>query len=80
MREQEERFVLVALVDGSDRVGDFDADTAVSNLFEMEWPRGSGTLASFPEIDRAAWVALDDAEALLAKGQRPFVDRLRTLH
>ena len=59
------------------RAGDFDAVAAVSNTFEMEWPRGSGRLQSFPEIDRAAWVTLDDAERLLAKGQRPFVDRLR---
>ncbi|MEM8706074.1 MAG: NUDIX domain-containing protein [Actinomycetota bacterium] len=59
------------------RAGDFDADAAVSNTFEMEWPRGSGRMQSFPEIDRAAWVTLDDAERLLAKGQRPFVDRLR---
>ena len=59
------------------REGDFDADVAVSNTFEMEWPRGSGRTQTFPEIDRAAWVALDEVEMLLAKGQRPFVARLR---
>ncbi|MEO0493932.1 MAG: NUDIX domain-containing protein [Actinomycetota bacterium] len=61
------------------RVGDFDADAVVSNTFEMEWPRGSGRLQTFPEIDRAAWVPLDEAERLLAKGQRPFVERVRSL-
>lgn len=59
------------------REGDFDTETAVSNTFEIEWPRGSGTVQTFPEIDRAAWVSLDEAETLLAKGQRPFVTRLR---
>ena len=59
------------------RRGDFDADGAVSNTFEMEWPRGSGRLQSFPEIDRAAWVDLDEAETLLAKNQVDFVERLR---
>src|ERR1019366_5943953 len=27
-------------------------DTVVSNTFEMEWPPKSGTLQTFPEIDR----------------------------
>src|SRR4051794_23314823 len=35
--------------------GDFDATTARSNTFEMEWPKGSGQMQEFPEIDRAAW-------------------------
>jgi len=34
-------------------------------------------MQTFPEIDRAAWVTLDEAETLLAKGQRPFLARLR---
>ncbi|MEM9200967.1 MAG: NUDIX domain-containing protein [Actinomycetota bacterium] len=59
------------------RHGDFDASTAVSNTFELEWPRGSGRMETFPEIDRAAWVSLDAAEHLLTKGQAPFVERLR---
>ncbi len=61
------------------RAGDFDADAAVSNTFELEWPRGSGRIQTFPEIDRAAWVTLDEAEVLLAKNQAPFVERLRTV-
>ena len=58
------------------REGDFDADAAVSNTFEMEWPRGSGTMQTFPEMDRAAWVNIEDARTLLVKGQLPFLDRL----
>jgi len=43
--------------------GDIDHSTIVSNLFEIEWPPRSGKMASFPEVDRAAW--LDVAEAFL---------------
>jgi len=57
--------------------GEFDAATAVSNTFEMEWPRGSGRVQSFPEIDRAAWFDLETARAKLVPGQVPFLDRLR---
>ena len=56
--------------------GEFDASTAVSNLFEMEWPRRSGRIQSFPEIDRAEWCAIDTARAKLLSGQLPFLDRL----
>ncbi len=58
------------------REGDFDADSIESNTFELEWPPRSGRVQRFPEIDRAAWVSLDDARRLLAKSQRVFVDRL----
>ena len=58
------------------REGDFDADAAVSNTFELEWPRGSGQVQSFPEIDRAAWLTVDQARSKLVKGQQPFLHRL----
>ena len=59
------------------REGDLDVGTVVSNTFELEWPPRSGRTETFPEVDRAAWVGLDDAERLLAKNQRGFVERLR---
>ncbi len=59
------------------RRADFDADNIVSNMFEMEWPPRSGTMKSFPEVDRAAWFSLGEAEAKLAKNQRAFVARLQ---
>lgn len=58
------------------RVGDFDLATFHSNEFEMEWPKGSGTMQSFPEIDRADWVSANSARALLVKSQVVFIDRL----
>jgi predicted NUDIX family NTP pyrophosphohydrolase len=52
--------------------GDLDVSTVTSNSFEMEWPPRSGRLQSFPEVDRAAWVALHQAPSKLHKGQRPL--------
>jgi predicted NUDIX family NTP pyrophosphohydrolase len=56
--------------------GDFDPSTLRSNLFEMEWPRGSGRMQSFPEVNRAEWFTLDAAREKILSGQRPFIDRL----
>jgi predicted NUDIX family NTP pyrophosphohydrolase len=56
--------------------GDLDAADARSNTFEMEWPRGSGKMREFPEVDRAGWFAVAQARTKLLKGQLPFLDRL----
>jgi predicted NUDIX family NTP pyrophosphohydrolase len=56
--------------------GDLDAAAIVSNTFPLEWPPRSGRVQQFPEIDRAAWVAVDGARTKLVKGQVPFLDRL----
>ncbi len=56
--------------------GDLDPSTAVSNTFELEWPRGSGRIRTFPEVDRVAWFGVEEARARLVRGQLPFLDRL----
>jgi predicted NUDIX family NTP pyrophosphohydrolase len=56
--------------------GDLDAATCRSNTFPLEWPPRSGRVQEFPEVDRAAWFAVDAARAKLVKGQVPFLDRL----
>ena len=56
--------------------GDFDLAGFVSNTFEMEWPRGSGRMQEFPEVDRAAWVTVAVAREKLVKGQVPILDAL----
>ena len=56
--------------------GDLDADTIVSNTFEVEWPPRSGRWQSFREVDRAAWFDVDAARPKLVKGQSEFLDRL----
>ena len=59
--------------------GDLDAAAAVSNTFALEWPPRSGRLQEFPEIDRAAWMPLDEAREKLVRGQVPLLDRLLDL-
>lgn len=47
-----------------------------SNTFELEWPKGSGRMRAFPEVDRAQWWGLDDASTKLVKGQRTILQAL----
>jgi predicted NUDIX family NTP pyrophosphohydrolase len=63
-------------VEGFALEGDFEPEAIVSNRFEMEWPRGSGKLASFPEVERARWFALAEAAEWILPSQAPFLDRL----
>ncbi|MEE1811137.1 NUDIX domain-containing protein [Streptomyces sp. BE133] len=56
---------------------DLDTAAAVPGTFTMEWPRGSGVLREFPEIDRFAWCTPQKAAERLVTGQRIFLDRLR---
>jgi predicted NUDIX family NTP pyrophosphohydrolase len=56
--------------------GDLDVTGATSNTFEMEWPRGSGRIRVFPEVDRVEWMSVARARTRLLKGQVPFLDRM----
>jgi predicted NUDIX family NTP pyrophosphohydrolase len=57
--------------------GDLDAGAIKSNSFQLEWPRGSGRVRTYPEVDRAAWFDLQTAREKLVRGQVAFLDRLR---
>jgi predicted NUDIX family NTP pyrophosphohydrolase len=56
---------------------DLDIAGFRSNTFTLEWPKGSGRLREFPELDRVAWLPITDAHTKLLVGQRVFLDRLR---
>jgi predicted NUDIX family NTP pyrophosphohydrolase len=56
--------------------GQVDPATVVSNDFVIEWPRRSGRLQRFPEVDRGAWFALDEARRNIHRGQAPILDEL----
>ena len=56
-----------------------DPACVASNTFEMEWPPRSGTVQRFPEIDKAAWFAIDDARQAMLASQRLLLDRLQDL-
>jgi predicted NUDIX family NTP pyrophosphohydrolase len=55
---------------------DLDETKVVSNKFSLEWPRRSGIMNEFPEIDRARWFDIDLAKKKIQKGQAGFIDRL----
>lgn len=59
--------------------GDFDPATLRSNTFELEWPKGSGKVQHFPEIDRVGWFDLQLARKKIIVSQVPFLERLEAL-
>ncbi len=59
--------------------GDCDASSIRSNSFRMEWPPKSGREQEFPEVDRAAWFALDEARRRILPSQTPLLDELEQL-
>lgn len=54
--------------------GDLDPATIRSGSFTMEWPPRSGRQQSFPEVDRAAWFALEEARRRISPGQAPILE------
>lgn len=55
---------------------DFEPEHIVSNTFSLEWPRGSGIVRSYPEIDHAEWTTEPVARTKLVRGQLPILDTL----
>ncbi|CAN7534526.1 NUDIX domain-containing protein [Arthrobacter sp. LjRoot14] len=55
---------------------DFQPERIESNTFPLEWPRGSGVIRHYPEIDDARWFNEPEARTKLVKGQLPILDAL----
>lgn len=58
--------------------GDCDPTQIRSNVFTIEWPRGSGRKATFPEVDRADFFDLPTARKKIHPAQAAFLDELAT--
>ncbi len=56
--------------------GDVDPAEIVPGTFDLEWPKGSGQIQQFPELDRVAWFGVPEAAQKLVAAQREFLDRL----
>ena len=54
----------------------FDLSQLKSNTFKLEWPRKSGNIQEYPEVDQGEWFSLDIAQKKIFKGQREFLARL----
>lgn len=54
---------------------EFDIDVTLikSNEFEIEWPPKSGSMKSFPEIDRAEWFQTAEALKKINPAQADFI-------
>jgi predicted NUDIX family NTP pyrophosphohydrolase len=48
-------------------------------VFAMEWPRGSGKYAQFPEVDRIEIFSIALARVKINPAQAPLLDRLEAL-
>src|SRR5262245_38855066 len=55
---------------------DCEASQIRSNLFSLEWPPKSGNMRQFPEVDRAAWLTIDEARRRILPSQLGFIDQL----
>lgn len=53
-----------------------DVKKIVSNTFELEWPKNSGNMNEYPEVDEAEWFGIEQAKNKILKGQRDFINRL----
>ncbi|WKK73265.1 NUDIX domain-containing protein [Rathayibacter oskolensis] len=65
-RQSSGKLVTVFAGPGDDRVV-----FVASNTFPLEWPRGSGVVRDFPEIETARWVPLAEARTSWSPGSSP---------
>jgi predicted NUDIX family NTP pyrophosphohydrolase len=56
--------------------GDLDTSAISSNQFMLEWPPRTGEQQSFPEVEEARWMQLEDARRLMLPSQLPLLDAL----
>jgi predicted NUDIX family NTP pyrophosphohydrolase len=56
--------------------GDLEAEHISCNTFPLEWPPKSGQMQDFPEIDRAEWFTIPEAEKKIHPAQLPFIEEL----
>lgn len=64
------------LVDAWATESDWDPSQLVSNTFSLEWPKGSGRVREFPEVDRAEWFEISEAGRRIRPAQAGFLDEL----
>jgi predicted NUDIX family NTP pyrophosphohydrolase len=55
---------------------DIDVTLINSNTFSVEWPKNSGILREYPEIDKGDWFDVETATRKILKGQVGFIDKL----
>ncbi len=57
--------------------GDWSGLLTPSSTVSLEWPRGSGKIVHFPEIDRAGFFTEKEAKRRLNPAQQLFIEKLK---
>lgn len=55
---------------------DVDASKAISNYFEMEYPKNSGCIREYPENDKAEWFDINTAKEKVYASQIQILEKL----
>lgn len=55
---------------------DFDLNKCYSNTFKLEWPKNSGCINEFPEMDKYEWMDINIAKKRIIDKQLAFILKL----
>lgn len=55
---------------------DFDLSNCHSNTFKLEWPKESGCIKEFPEMDKFEWMDIEKAKSMIINSQLFFLEKL----
>jgi predicted NUDIX family NTP pyrophosphohydrolase len=58
---------------------EISTENVKSNIFQMEWPPKSGTMAEFPELDKFEWFNVQTTIQKLIPAQTPMIYELLEL-
>lgn len=58
---------------------DKNTETMHSNLFSMEFPKNSGIIKEYPEIDQYQWFPLETISESIVKSQYPIIESLKEM-
>ena len=56
---------------------DIDPTKCFSNTFKREFPKGSGKINEYPEMDEFGWFSIDEAAKIILPGQRKSLTKLK---
>lgn len=56
--------------------GDWSGLLQTSTYVRLEWPKSSGKTIAFPEIDKAGFFSVSEAQKKLNPAQKEFIERL----
>ncbi len=55
---------------------DFDLSKCKSNTFKLEYPKNSGEICEFPEMDKYEWMDISKAKKMIISNQLYFLNKL----